>query len=102
MALSPMQLIRGLPYQLDKVQQNASNTFSQLNNNLFINGNMIQNISITSGTPVNINTGLGVPLQIWIVVRNNSNSVIWESSSTDSNILVLNASASTTISIWVG
>lgn len=100
--LSPMKLIQGLDYKLSTVQTNASNSINPIVSLPILPGVLLNNLMITSGTPLTVSHSLGRPYQIWFVARNNANAVIWESNPTDAaTSIILNASANTTISIWI-
>lgn len=69
-----------------------------------LDGRIIKNVLVTSGTPKNVDHGLGRELVGWFSILNSANSVVWDSQGSNTSrdkTLVLNASATTTISLWV-
>ena len=74
--------------------------FDQFKNNPLLTGRLIENLAITSGTPLVIDHKLNRTPVGFLVIQKNANSVIWHSSIT-STTLTLNASANVNIVIWV-
>lgn len=69
-----------------------------------MDGNLIEDIVIVTGTEKLVSHKLGKILTGWITTRKSASSVVWDSQSTNSNpstTLALNSSANVTISIWV-
>jgi hypothetical protein len=67
------------------------------------NGRLLENQVLVSGANT-LNHGLGRKLQGYFVVLNSASATFFDSQSTNSMTqltLVLNASASTTVSLWV-
>ena len=68
-----------------------------------LDGNLIEDIVIVTGTEKLVNHNLGRNLIGWIITRKSASSVVWDSQSTNNNpstTLALNSSANVTISIW--
>lgn len=66
-----------------------------------LNGNQINDINLTSHIPQSINHLLGRMQQGWLITDINSNAVIWRTQPFNQYSIVLEASADTTISLWV-
>jgi len=66
----------------------------------FVNGRHVDDIVIQTGTPKPVNHLMRVAPRGYVIVKQNANAVIWQSSITSTEI-VLNASADVTISLWV-
>ena len=64
-------------------------------------GNLIADVSITSGTPEAVAHGLGRTPEGWIVVRRDADATVFESGDYDSKWLTLDAGANVTVSVWV-
>ena len=70
----------------------------------FSEGRQIDGVAITGGARKRVAHGLGRPVRGWFVVRNNADATVYDEQ--DSNNfpgreLWLQASATTTVSIWV-
>lgn len=69
-----------------------------------IQGELLTDITITSGTPLEVSHQLGRRIQGWAVVRQNAQADIWDtpgSASAEKTRITLNASATVTVSLWV-
>lgn len=90
---------------LDFIQDNIEQVLKSIpNDSPIIDGQYLEGISIITGTPKVINHQLGRTLKGWFIGRKSTNSVIWDSQTTNANptkTLILNSSANITISIWV-
>lgn len=72
--------------------------------NPLVNGQMLQNLSLTGGTPNTINHGLGRALQGYVVLLSSTAATFHDNQSTNSmtNLtLILVPSATTTVSLYV-
>lgn len=70
-------------------------------NNSILKGLELSNISLVAATPLDIPTTLGRKQQGWFVTDINSNATVWRTQPFNAEILTLEASANTTVSIWV-
>lgn len=87
---------------LQKLQDALSKIFNSLETKSIIDGRLINDVFITSGTPKEIDHGLQRPIIGWIIVGKNANAVVWSSISDIPNrTLIFNASANVTVSLWV-
>lgn len=66
-----------------------------------LNGVAINGISLTASTPLAIPTTLNRMQQGWFIIDNNANANVWRTAAFNDLTLTLEASANTTISIWV-
>lgn len=88
-----------LPWDLANPKWAAS--LNPLLANTLIQGSQIDGIILTAGKPVAINHNLGQLPNGFIVVDNIASSNIWRTQPFTTTVLTLQASANTTISIWV-
>jgi len=66
-----------------------------------LNGQQIDSIALTASKAQAINHGLQQFPQGWFVVDNIANAVIWRTQPFNTTTITLEASATTTISIWI-
>ena len=66
-----------------------------------LNGHLIEDIEITSGTPYTLNHGLDSVIQGYIVVKRNANATVWDSDDATRQTITLNSSANVTVDLWV-
>lgn len=92
--------IRGLVDLVAKLQDNVDEVLRVISRKEILDGRIISDIEITSGTTKTVNHGLDRQPQGYIVIKNSSNAVIYGDTFTSST-LELDASANTTIDIWV-
>jgi hypothetical protein len=76
-------------------------TLNPLLANPLIQGQQIDSVVLVSGKPKAINHGLQQLPQGWFLVDNIANAVIWRTAAFTTTTITLEASANTTISIWV-
>lgn len=92
-------LSSNLPWEL------AGNIWAQSLNPILINellqGALISNIVLAATTPKTISHGLGRQMIGWFPVDNTASATIWRTSPLNSINLTLEASAATTIALWV-
>lgn len=69
--------------------------------NTLVNGVLLTNISLPATTPTPISTTLGRQQQGWIITDNTADCRVWRTQPFNSTTLTLEASAATTISLWV-
>lgn len=89
---SPNQLLNRFMAEVQKV-----NTVLECP---LLNGNLVKDVSITAGTPVDVNHGLGRMPQGWFVVGIGSASSVF-ATGVNKSVLTLDASADTTVNLWV-
>ena len=88
-----------LPWDLANPKWAA--TLNPLLANTLIQGSQIDGIILAAGVAKAINHNLGQLPNGWFVVDNVANSNIWRTQAFTTTVLTLQASANTTISIWV-
>lgn len=102
MAFKSFKTIKSPDRVVTQVQQNISEALSPILNKEVLGGRLIESVIIVSGTAKRINHGLDRKYKGWIVVDQNANANIWSSvSSLPEKTLILNSSATVTVSIWV-
>lgn len=93
------QLSQKLPWELAQTKWSSTiNPFLALP---ILNGNQINDIDLLASKPLAINHLLGRVPQGWILTDNSANSVIWKARDFSQYTITLEASADTTISIWI-
>ncbi len=94
--------IRSKIEDVNLAQDAVDNVLRVIRKKEIIDGILLENLVLASGTTNQINHGLGVPIRGWIVVRQNANSSIWEAISALPNVILsLNCSVTVTVSLWV-
>lgn len=83
----------------------ANNIWAQSLNPLLLNpliqGQILSSISLAATTPKVISHGLGRQMVGWFVIDNTASATIWRTQPFNSKTITLEASAATTISLWV-
>jgi hypothetical protein len=87
-----------------KLQERLDEFFVPISKCPLIDGVLLTNISIPTGSTVTVSHKLGRELIGWMIVRNRSQAIIWDSQ--DANVfkqrtLALNSSANTVVDLWV-
>lgn len=89
-------------YELKNVQDSIAQIFNQIIPKQIIDGLLLENITVVGGTPLTINHGLGIGPRGWILAKKNAQADVWQTVSPTPNVtMILNASATVTISLWV-
>ena len=87
-------------FDVAKIQDSIREYTSNLINGVeILNGNLIQDIEIVTGTPKIVNHGLGRTLVGYFIAKISADANVWDTAS-DSRTLTLNSSANVTITIW--
>lgn len=76
-------------------------TINQLIKNPILQGYAIDSIVLDATTPTDISIGLNRKQQGWFIIDNMASCNVWRTQPFNSTTLTLEASAATTISIWV-
>jgi hypothetical protein len=89
---------------VNTLQENVDSVFKQILTQPILNGNIVKNITLTTGVNNIINTGISGKINGWLIIRNRANSVIWDAQ--DSNpdpmrTLVLLCSANTVVDVLI-
>lgn len=69
--------------------------------NALVSGKIIQSINLVANTPKTINHGLGRMMQGWFVTDTIAAANVWRTQNFNPLAITLEASANTTISVWV-
>jgi Tfp pilus assembly protein PilN len=93
------QLSPKLPWEL--AQTKWSSTLNPFLAMPIFNGNMVTGINLLANKPQAINHLLGRMPQGWILTDNTANTVVWRTQDFNQFSITLEATANTTISIWV-
>ena len=89
--------------EIEKLADNTQDQFESLSKISFLNSIEKECVSITTGTPITINHGLGKEVN-WITTSKSANSVVWDSQSTNNqskSTLILNSSANVIIDLLI-
>lgn len=89
MAISKFKQIKSEDYELMRVQDNVNAAFIPIQNAEIINGQVLKNISLTTGQPNIINHRLNRNLVGYLVIRKDSNANVWDASSSTPNLTIL-------------
>jgi hypothetical protein len=84
------------------LQDAVNETLNMIVRREILDGKLIKNIALTTGTPKTVDHGLGRVVQGWIAVRKSANANIWDTKTQlEERFLVLNSSANVNIDLWV-
>lgn len=85
-----------------QLEKNCNEAFTPVLATPFLGGLLLTGIVLSSGSATTVNHGLGHTLQGWWLTDNIADAVVWRSpSAMPDKFLILNASANTTVSLWV-
>jgi hypothetical protein len=89
---------------IQAIQTNIEQFSGGLSANIpIINGFIVTDVAITSGTAKTVDHALERPPN-WIVIKKNANATVWDSQDTNANpkrTLILNSSANVTVDLWI-
>lgn len=88
-----------LPWEL--AQTKWSSILNPIISLPILNGNQLTNIILAANVPTPINHLLQRMPQGWLLTDNTANAVIWRTAVMNNLTITLEASAPTTISLWV-
>ena len=88
-------------HNLRAFQDSVDKAVSEISAKFILNGNLVKDISIVTGTPKTIEHKLGREYIGWLAVKRSSGALLWQSTSTVPGTLVLNASANVSVDLWV-
>ncbi len=112
MALPTLRRLRSSDDSIRQLQDAADAVFKVITAKQILDGNFIEDVVVTGGTPLVIDHKLGRKLRGWILCRKNENLDVWDSQTenpTPQATLILNTLDSgnpllpniVTISLWV-
>lgn len=102
--IEPFRRTRTEDGDLRQVQDAVGAVFRSLSSKEIIDGQLISGLRITVGTALSVEHKLGRAITGWAVIGLGANAVVWDSQATNktpARTLILNASASVTINLWV-
>ena len=88
---------------LNRVQDEVSNSISQLLRTEILDGRLIQNVTLTAGIN-SVEHRLDRPILGWMITRKRADANVWDSQDNNgipTRFLDLNASADVVVDIWV-
>ncbi len=92
---------------LQLIQDNVDAAITPMQAIPFVGGTVISAKALVTGQDNLVAHKLGHPVNVWSVIRQSANSVVWEQSSTqlgnestDKNFINLRCSANCTVSLW--
>lgn len=87
---------------LDRVQDYIDQAFGWLLGQPTLQGNLIEGVVITAGTPASVAHLLNRNYRVWWIAKIDASATVWETANAiPDRYLVLNASATATVSVWV-
>jgi hypothetical protein len=100
--IPPFRAIRTATRDLQKLQDALSRVFNSLLSKPLIDGRLLNGIELLSSGSNQVNHGLGQSVRGWIVVSQNADARIWESTSDLPNTtLTLETSNDVTVNLWL-
>ena len=104
MALKKLKKLKLQERPLQQLQDNVDIALNQVVNRELLDGQILQNISLSASGVNEIEHKLGRELLGWMVVRSRAQSTVWDNQ--DDNVrqsatLLLNASADVVVDLWV-
>lgn len=90
--------------QLNQFQQALRSALQPITSLPSSQSTILTKVTLTTGNPNTINTGLGYPLSGWYIIRQRAEASIWDTQDTNTNpsqTLLLNTSANVTVDIVV-
>ncbi len=102
MALPAMKKTQSTDRVTNTIQDNVESALRPILKNPLMDGTLIEDLTLVTGTPFTVEHGLGRIPRGWMVVSPNAESSVWESASAlPTKTLILNVSANVTLSLWV-
>ncbi len=104
MAITPFKKIRTQSPAIEYFQSSTNAVFADIVNREILDGILLRDIPLLTGQTNLVNHKLQRKAVGYIVVRNNANSVVYDSQDTNDHpnlSLALLCSADTTVSLWV-
>lgn len=90
-------------YVTGTIQDNVAEALDAVNKSQIIDGGLMEDIDLVSGQTNLIAHRLGRTLRFWILVRQDTNSTVWETQSDNPELfLTLNCSSNCKVSLWIG
>ncbi len=89
---------------VQKLQTNLKQFLRPILKSSIIDGVLVKDLTLVTGSPNTVKHTLGRKLQGWIVVRQRASAIIWDDQDTNmipSSTLVLQTSANVTVDLWV-
>lgn len=87
---------------VQRLQDALSKVFNAIQTKQILDGRLIENVAIVTGTAKEIDHGLQKPVRGWIVIDKNAQATVWSTASDLPNrTLILNTSADVTVSLWI-
>lgn len=100
--LKSMKKLQSPDRVMNTIQDNVETALRPLLTNPLLDGTLIENVSIPTGSPKTIEHGLGRAVRGWYVVSPQANAVVWETpSALPTKTLILNSSANVDCKLWV-
>lgn len=94
--------IRSSVKDITRLQDALSKVFNAIQKKQILDGRLISDIEIATGTVKEVQHGLQRQPRGWIIVKKNAEATVWETSATlPVRTINLNASADVTISLWI-
>lgn len=102
MSILPFRRIRTDNSDIQKLQDSTDETFRSFQKKEILEGRLLEDVAIVSGTAKIVQHKMGRALRGWIIAGKDADARVWETpSTTPRSSLILNASANVTVNIWV-
>ena len=104
MAFIPFKKVQLKDESVMRMQDSVSASFNALSKNFILDSVLVENVQLTNGVDNTVSHTLGRNFKGWLVVRNNAESVIYESSTANdvpNRQIILNCSADVLVSLFI-
>ena len=104
MALKALKRINIRDLETNMLQENVAVFLDQIVVNPRLDGILIEDVQLTSGSTTTVNHGLGRKIRGWEIVYKNANADIWAADANQTlpnRQLVLSCSATAKVNLWV-
>jgi len=104
MSQSSFRKIGTESFELKQVQENVEQTFKQILTNPLINGVLLRDVQLTTGSTNLVQHKLGRKALGYIVTKRSANATVFDADSktvVEQNFLKLSTSANVTVDLWV-
>lgn len=98
--MKPLKTLQIRDDVLSRFQDNVRDAFSQVTRLPLLDGNLIEGISLVSGSDNRVAHKLGRVPRLWFVVDLDANAVVWRAD-WDNKLLTLNCDSNCNVSLWV-
>lgn len=103
MPIRSFKTLDGGDYIQETIQSNTGQALKDISNKAIVDGTLIESVALIAGQDNMIAHKLGRPLKFWVLARQNTNTTVWETTSTNPEFfLTLRCGSNCTVNLWVG